>query len=95
MKKFGCRLVQCFEGSDVDVIECVRSKLHIPLLTVNGILVVKTEENASTVPSNILNKVMKFECSASIPIMKKEDGRSGCAVLVNVARLPPLAVTRL
>ncbi len=95
MKNFGCRLVQCYEDSDVDVIECVRSKLHVPLLTVNGILVVKTMENASNVPLSILDEVMKLERSALIPIGLGNDGDLSCAVLVNVARLPPIAVARL
>jgi hypothetical protein len=41
LKSFGVRLVQCFNHTDQDVLECMTSGVIIPLITHGGILVVK------------------------------------------------------
>ena len=68
MKHFGCRLIQSHNGTDIDVIECVRSGVCIPLLTQNGILVCKTgmkhNVDSPVVLESSLQQVMKGHKSA-------------------------------
>jgi len=88
MKKFGCRLIQSFEGTNLDVIECTRSGVLIPLRTDNGILVCKTEWNNSHVEYEDLEKVLKRKISAlfHVPVVpgnKKKVHRNSVQSLGN------------
>jgi hypothetical protein len=91
MKSFGCRLVQCYKGTQTDVIECMRSGISVPLLTENGILVVSTETNVSTVSQQTLSNILRGSMSALFPMERK----TVTSMAMNPARLSPTCYARL
>ena len=85
MKSFGCRLVQCYKGTQDDVIECIRSGVSVPLLSEKGILVVSTETNVSTVSQDTLDNILRGSISALFPMERK----AITTMALNPARLDP------
>jgi hypothetical protein len=92
MKSFGCRLVQCYNDSDMDVIECMRTKTIVPLATKNGILVVRTYGPFTPVSKEVCLDIVNKSSSALISLNEKTPATS---MVMNTARLSNEALARL
>jgi hypothetical protein len=101
MKKLGLRLVQCFENTDTDVLECRKTKMVIHLHEDNEILVCKTKP----IPKNhnltqaFMDSIMRGDAS---PLVCLSNGSTTPAsptpvssTMINVARLSQEALARL
>ena len=69
----------------------MKSGICIPLITENGILVVSTETNVSTVSQQTLNDILRGSTSALIPMERK----AVTSMAMNPARLSPTCYARL
>ena len=96
MKKFGCRLVQSYQGTEDDVIHCTKSGTVIPLLEQNGILVLSTMRNDRVISRTMLQKIMSGALSALVPYkLTLKRNKTSTTLLMNEARLSPEAFARL
>jgi hypothetical protein len=92
MKSFGCRLVQCYNDTDMDVLECMRTKTIVPLTTLNGILVVKTCGLLTSVSKSMCLAIVNRTSSAMVSLKEKKPATS---MVLNTARLSKEALARL
>ena len=92
MKSFGCRLVQCYNDTEMDVIECMRTKTIVPLATKNGILVVRTYGPFTPVSKEVCLDIVNKSSSALISLNEKTPATS---MVMNTARLSNEALARL
>ncbi len=74
MKRFNCRLVQCWNGSNDDVLECMTSGAVIPLKTGGEILVVDTVVSRYNVYEDICKIILEGTMSALFPIDPRVKG---------------------
>ena len=96
MKSFGCRLVQCYDGHDLDVLECKYTGIIVPLKTENGILVLSTKKNDLKVKSVILKDIMTKRHSALIcPKQISSTNNTSTSMTMNVAKLDEVQLARL
>ena len=96
MKSFGCRLVQCYDGHDLDVLECKYTGIIVPLKTENGILVLSTKKNDLKVKSVILKDIMTKRHSALIcPNQITSTNNTSTSMTMNVAKLDEVQLARL